>query len=80
MAMMQPIPRNGEPENIANAACFLASDEASFISGQALAVDGGLTAGSWTHPELGPNTMDVLAQAFGVENFDEIDAVYHARD
>lgn len=80
LAMMQPIPRNGEPEDIANAACFLASDEASFISGQALAVDGGLTAGSWTHPDLGPGTLDVLAQAFGLESFDEVDAVYHARD
>lgn len=80
LAMMQPIPRSGEPEDIANTACFLASDEASFITGQALAVDGGLTAGSWTNPELGPSTMDVLAQAFGLENFDELDAVYHARE
>ena len=79
LAMMQPIPRSGEPEDIANAACFLASDEASFITGQALAVDGGLTAGSWTHPDVGVNTLDALAGAFGLENFDEIDAVYHAR-
>lgn len=80
LAMMQPIPRSGEPEDIANAACFLASDEASFISGQALIVDGGLTAGSWTHPDLGGGSLDVLAQAFGMENFGDIDAVYHARD
>lgn len=79
LAMMQPIPRAGEPEDIANAACFLASDEASFITGQALTVDGGLTAGSWTHPDVGGGTLDVLAQAFGLENFDQIDAVYHAR-
>ena len=77
---MQPIPRAGEPEDIANAACFLASDEASFITGQAIVVDGGLTAGSWTHPELGPGTLDALAGAFGLENFDDIDAVYHAKD
>lgn len=80
LAMMQPIPRSGEPEDIANAACFLASDEASFITGQALAVDGGLTAGSWNHPELAPSTMDTLAQAFGLESFDEVDAVYHAKE
>lgn len=80
LTMMQPIPRNGEPEDIANAACFLASDEASFISGQALVVDGGLTAGSWTHPDLGPGGMDALAQAFGLDSFAEIDAVYHAKE
>jgi NAD(P)-dependent dehydrogenase (short-subunit alcohol dehydrogenase family) len=37
--------RLGRPEEIANAAVFLASDEASFITGHALAVDGGFTAG-----------------------------------
>jgi NAD(P)-dependent dehydrogenase (short-subunit alcohol dehydrogenase family) len=39
-----PIGRVGEPEEIARAALFLASDDASFIVGHALAVDGGLTA------------------------------------
>jgi NAD(P)-dependent dehydrogenase (short-subunit alcohol dehydrogenase family) len=37
--------RFGEPVEIANAAIFLASDEASFITGVALPVDGGYTAG-----------------------------------
>jgi meso-butanediol dehydrogenase/(S,S)-butanediol dehydrogenase/diacetyl reductase len=36
--------RYGHPEEIANAILFLASDEASFITGQSLAVDGGNTA------------------------------------
>jgi enoyl-[acyl-carrier-protein] reductase (NADH) len=35
--------RTGVPDDIANAIAFLCSDEASFITGQALAVDGGLT-------------------------------------
>ena len=41
----QPIPRSGLPEDIANAALFLASDEASFVNGHALVVDGGMTSG-----------------------------------
>ncbi|HEX8298635.1 MAG TPA: SDR family oxidoreductase, partial [Rubricoccaceae bacterium] len=36
--------RLGEPEDIANAALFLASDAASWITGQTLVVDGGLDA------------------------------------
>lgn len=39
-----PIGRFGEPIEIARAALFLASDEASFVSGAAFSVDGGMTA------------------------------------
>src|SRR5215813_13561879 len=39
-----PLGRTGRPEEIANAALFLLSDEASFITGAALPVDGGVTA------------------------------------
>ncbi len=42
---LQPIPRSGEPADIAAMAAFLASDEAEWITGTAMVVDGGLTAG-----------------------------------
>ena len=39
-----PLGRIADAKDVANAALFLASDEASFITGVALPVDGGLTA------------------------------------
>lgn len=47
---MAPLHRIGKPEDIAKAALFLASDDASFITGHALVVDGGLTAGTFMDP------------------------------
>ena len=46
LAKLYPLRRVGTPEDIANAAFFLASDEASWITGTTLVVDGGLTAGT----------------------------------
>ena len=42
-----PVGRVGEPTDVANAAVFLLSDEAGFVNGALLTVDGGLTAGSY---------------------------------
>ena len=44
-AVRQPIPRVGMPDDIAQMALFLASDRASFLTGQAIVVDGGAATG-----------------------------------
>ena len=46
MKARTPLGRLGEPRDIANAYLFLASDEASFISGETLRVDGGIVVGT----------------------------------
>jgi NAD(P)-dependent dehydrogenase (short-subunit alcohol dehydrogenase family) len=44
------IPRYGEPEEVAKLVCFLASDEAAFITGSNFIIDGGLLAWRGTRP------------------------------
>jgi NAD(P)-dependent dehydrogenase (short-subunit alcohol dehydrogenase family) len=46
MARMQPIPRAGRPEDIAAMALFLASDDAEWVTGTAMIVDGGMNTGN----------------------------------
>jgi 3-oxoacyl-[acyl-carrier protein] reductase len=46
MSAKTPLAKLGEPEDVANAYVFLASDAAKFISGAVLSVDGGLVLGT----------------------------------
>lgn len=55
-AEAQPIRRAGRPEDIAAAVCFLMSQDASFVTGTSLLVDGGMTVGarhSWDPDQPG---------------------------
>ena len=65
-ADLQPIRRAGLPEDIAQAALWLASDDSAFVNGHALVVDGGLTGGHpWTgaDPEASP-IISAIVKAF----------------
>lgn len=44
LELLHPIGRLGKPEEVANVVSFLASDEASFVNGAAILVDGGYVA------------------------------------
>ena len=62
-AKSQPWPEAGQGEHIAGAALFLASDDARFITGESLVVDGGLTAAG---PELSRRFARISARGAGV--------------
>ena len=47
IGQLNPLQRGGEPDEIARAALFLASEESSYVNGHAMVVDGGLSA---SHP------------------------------
>jgi NAD(P)-dependent dehydrogenase (short-subunit alcohol dehydrogenase family) len=55
------LPRHGRPDDIANLATFLASDESGFISGQTISCDGGNAA----HLPQAADMRDVFAQVMG---------------
>jgi meso-butanediol dehydrogenase/(S,S)-butanediol dehydrogenase/diacetyl reductase len=53
--IMHPLGRNGKPEEVAALATFLASDQAAFITGVAVPIDGGFNAGAFIPPGLTRN-------------------------
>jgi NAD(P)-dependent dehydrogenase (short-subunit alcohol dehydrogenase family) len=53
MRVIQPLKRQGEPRDVANAALFLASDRSAQTTGMVLPVDGGITVGAPTHRLMG---------------------------
>jgi len=60
---LQPWPEAGTGEHIAGAALFLASDDAAFVTGESLLVDGGLTAMGPALPRrMRPEPDDAMAQ------------------
>ena len=53
IGQLNPTARYGNPTEIGEMACFLLSDRASYVNGQAMPVDGGLSA---SHPWVYPRT------------------------
>lgn len=77
---IQPVPKSGLPEDIANAALFLASDDSAFVTGSHIVVDGGLTIGprsSWD-----TTTPNPILAALGItpEQAQEMRAAMAARE
>jgi NAD(P)-dependent dehydrogenase (short-subunit alcohol dehydrogenase family) len=56
IGQLNPVQRGGKPRELAEAIAFLASDQASYVNGHALVVDGGL---STSHPFAKPRKLGV---------------------
>ena len=71
LSKLQPWPAHGRGEHIASAALFLASDESEFVTGEALVVDGGLTAAGPSLPSRRrETTSDDVASQFDFVGLD----------
>jgi NAD(P)-dependent dehydrogenase (short-subunit alcohol dehydrogenase family) len=70
-ASVQPIPKAGLPDDIAQAALYLASDAAQFVTGTHIVVDGGITVGgrhAWD--QSGPSPFATLFPEFNAASTD----------
>lgn len=67
-----PLRRVGEPEDVAAAVTFLASDDARHITGSMLLIDGGQTLQSWSNApdDHYPKEFDIFENQKGVERVD----------
>jgi len=69
----QPVARGGTPEDIAGAVAFLASDDAAFVTGTHLLVDGGILVGprhSWD--PAAPRMTDAIRQLIDAPRFEKV--------
>ncbi|MDP9104237.1 MAG: SDR family oxidoreductase, partial [Pseudomonadota bacterium] len=71
-----PIPKAGMPNDIAQAALFLASDASLFVTGTHMVVDGGITVGS--RHSWAPDAVSPLLDAMGITP-EQVEAMQAAR-
>ena len=79
LAKGQAYPRAGQPEDIANAALFLASDAAGFITGHTLVVDGDATAAPNQSPRGAVKMLDTVRSAPPHLCFEVLPNLIHSR-
>ena len=71
LSQIQPIKRAGLPDDIANMALFLASDESEWVTGTAMVVDGGLTAGGAIFGQQGSSALGTIPGGFAGPSFEK---------
>jgi NAD(P)-dependent dehydrogenase (short-subunit alcohol dehydrogenase family) len=72
LSQTQSIKRPGHPDDIANMALFLASDESEWVTGTAMVIDGGLTAGVSVFGQQGTSQAPPMPGNFAGPSFEKI--------